>query len=82
MEAIIRTNNKDAFNSLISFLKTLNFEVETKNEFKKTSASVSSITPMSLEEFYERNQQSQNEIAAGKLIAQRDTKIHFERKSQ
>ena len=32
MEAIIRTNNRNTFNSLIQFLKTLNFEVETRNE--------------------------------------------------
>lgn len=37
MEAIIRTNDKNAFNSLIQFLKSLQFEVETKNE-KKTTA--------------------------------------------
>ncbi len=37
MEAIIRTNDKEAFNSLVQFLKTLNFEVETK-EKKKASA--------------------------------------------
>ncbi|MEI6489542.1 MAG: hypothetical protein WCP52_11310 [Bacteroidota bacterium] len=31
MEAIIRTNDKNAFKSLIQFLKSMNFEVETKN---------------------------------------------------
>jgi hypothetical protein len=36
MEATIRTNDKDAFKSLIQFLKTLNFEVETKNKKQKT----------------------------------------------
>ena len=30
MEAIIRTNDSNAFNSLVLFLKTLHFEVETK----------------------------------------------------
>jgi len=34
MEAIIRSNDKDAFNSLVQFLKTLNFEVETKGKKK------------------------------------------------
>ena len=32
MEAIIRTNDRNAFNSLVQFLKTLHFEVETKKE--------------------------------------------------
>ena len=32
MEAIIRTNDSEAFNSLVLFLKTLHFEVETKKE--------------------------------------------------
>jgi len=32
MEAIIRTNDRNAFNSLIRFLKSLNFEIETKEE--------------------------------------------------
>lgn len=30
MEAIIRTNDKNAFKSLVKFLKSLQFEVETK----------------------------------------------------
>ena len=37
MEAIIRTNNKNAFNFLIQFLKSLQFEVETKIEKKNTA---------------------------------------------
>jgi len=32
MEATIKTNDKNAFNSLIQFLKSMNFEVETKEE--------------------------------------------------
>ncbi len=36
MEAIIRTNDRNAFNSLVQFLKTLNFEVETKEEKSST----------------------------------------------
>ncbi len=35
MEAIIRTNDKNAFKSLVQFLKSLNFEVETKNSKQK-----------------------------------------------
>ena len=34
MEAIIRTNDKNTFNSLIQFLKTLHFEIETREETK------------------------------------------------
>ena len=34
MEAIIRTKNKDVFNSVVQFLKSLQFEVETKTEKK------------------------------------------------
>lgn len=37
MEAIIRTNDKNAFNSIIRFLKTFHFEVETKEETGKQS---------------------------------------------
>ena len=40
----------------------------------------SNLTPMSLEEFYSRNNQSQKEIAEGKLISQKDVRKHFERK--
>ena len=32
MEATIKTNDKNAFNSLIQILKSMNFEVETKEE--------------------------------------------------
>jgi hypothetical protein len=32
MEAIIRTNDKNRFRSLIQFLKSLNFQIETKKE--------------------------------------------------
>lgn len=32
MEAIIRTNDKNLFNSLVQFLKSLHLEVETKKE--------------------------------------------------
>ncbi len=32
MEAIIRTNDRNAFNSLVQFLRSLNFEIETKEE--------------------------------------------------
>ena len=82
MEAIIRTNDREAFNSLLRFLKTLNFEVETKEESSKMNTKVDSIVPMSLEEFYERNEQSQNEIADGKLITQSDIKKHFQGKAK
>ena len=34
MEAIIRTNDRNTFNSLVQFLKTLHFEVETREETK------------------------------------------------
>jgi len=40
------------------------------------------LTPMSLEEFYTRNRQSQKEIIEGKLIAQNEVKKHFTRKSR
>lgn len=32
MEAIIRTNDRNTFNSLVQFLKSLHIEVETKRE--------------------------------------------------
>jgi len=35
MEAIIRTNDRNAFNSLIRFLRSFNFEIETKEEKRK-----------------------------------------------
>ena len=35
MEAIIRTNDKNLFNSLIQFLKTLHLQVETVKTKKK-----------------------------------------------
>ena len=41
MEAIIRTNDKNLFNSLIQFLKTLHLQVETKEEKKTKSSSKS-----------------------------------------
>lgn len=34
MEAIIRTKDKNIFNSVVQFLKSLQFEVETKSEKK------------------------------------------------
>lgn len=75
MKAIIRTDDVNAFNSLVQFLKTLHFDVETKNErksaTKRTDISLNSFVPMTLDEFYERNQQSQNKIAS-------DIKKHFE----
>jgi len=37
MEAIIRTNDRNAFNSLIRFLRSFNFEIETKEEKRKLS---------------------------------------------
>ncbi len=39
MEAVIRTNDKNRFNALIQFLRSLNFQVETKveNELSGTS---------------------------------------------
>ena len=43
---------------------------------------ISKLTPMSLEEFYARNRQSQKEITEGKLISQSDVKKHFERKGK
>ena len=86
MEAIIRTKDKNAFNSLVQFLKSLHFEVETKEEkksvLKKSTMSIGRLTPMTLEEFYERNQQSQKEIATGHLVTQGDVKKHFARKSR
>lgn len=84
MEAIIRTNDKNAFNSLVQFLKSLHFEVETKKDRKpvlrKSKISSAKFSPMSLEEFYKRNQQSQKEIVAGHLITQSNVKKHFEGK--
>lgn len=82
MEAIIRTNNKDDFISLLKFLKTMNFEVETKNEFKISENQTGKIEPMSIEEFYQRNQQYQIEIATGKLITQNRVKQHLINKSK
>ena len=38
MEAIIRTNNKNLFNALIPFLKTLGIAIETKKVEAERSA--------------------------------------------
>ena len=43
---------------------------------------LSQLTPMSLEEFYARNRQSQKEIIEGKLIVQNEVKKHFEKKGR
>lgn len=55
-------------------------EVEKLLNSFKGKHLVSDLTPMSLEEFYSRNNQSQKEIAEGKLISQKDVKKHFEKK--
>lgn len=49
------------------------------NSFK-TKRLVSDLSPMSLEEFYARNNQSKKEITEGKLISQKDVKNHFEKR--
>lgn len=50
MEAIIRTNNKSAFNSLVQFLKALHFVVEIKTIEKKPKISITDLTAVSLKE--------------------------------
>ena len=50
MEAIIRTNDKDAFKSLVQFLKSLHFEVETKDIKKKSKISSTDFNAESIEE--------------------------------
>jgi len=42
MEAIIKTNNKNLFQSVIQILKSLNFQVETKGEKENSSPTTSS----------------------------------------
>lgn len=55
-------------------------EVFFKSFQRKRKAT--NLIPMSLEEFYARNRQSQIEISEGKLITHEDVKKHFARKSK
>lgn len=55
-------------------------KVEKLLDSFKTKRLVSDLSPMSLEEFYARNNQSQKEITEGKLISQKDVKKHFEKR--
>ncbi len=50
MEAIIRTNDKNAFNSLVQFLKSLQFEVETQDVKKNKKIPSANINAESIEE--------------------------------
>lgn len=50
--------------------------------FKKQSKTRMHFSPMTLEEFYARNSQSQQEISEGKLLEQREVKKYFEQKGK
>lgn len=77
MEATIKTNDHNAFQTLVAFLKSMKFDVEIKKSEQKLKKALADLTPMTLDEFYERNRQSQNEIAEGLLITQNEVKKHF-----
>jgi len=50
MEAIIRTNDRSIFNTLMKFLKSLHIEVETKTIEKKSKTSLANLNGTTLKE--------------------------------
>ena len=71
MEAIIRINDKDRFNSLIKFLKSLSFEVEVTNN---DVTPVDYVQKMSLEEYNNKLNEAEIAYKSGKTFSHDDLK--------
>ncbi len=81
MEAIIRTQDRNAFNSLILFLKSLHFEVETVKEKKRIVKKTKDIEFMNDDAYRDiKFAELLKEGRKSRIVSEEETKKEFKKR--